>query len=211
MKQIVWTAAMLAGIGIITGCQSFSDRVRCAVTPNMEYCNGVIVEEMLLDDTPYNREHKMPGKMEELKYITIHNTWNVAPAINERTYLNNRQDNEYISFHYAVDESGAIRILPDDQRGWHAGDGANGPGNSSSIGIEICRSRCYDEQEELYRKAEANAVLLAAWLLDQHNLPMSALKKHQDWNDKYCPHRILDENRWNEFVENVKKARKNQE
>ena len=54
-------------------------------------------------------------------YITIHNTANSAPAINEATYLNNRNDNVYISFHYAVDDIQALQLLPNNEAGWHAG------------------------------------------------------------------------------------------
>lgn len=54
-------------------------------------------------------------------YITIHNTANSAPAINEANYLNNRNDNVYISFHYAVDDIQALQLLPNNEAGWHAG------------------------------------------------------------------------------------------
>ena len=87
--------------------------------------------------------------------------------------------------------------------GWHAGDGAKGPGNRNSIGIEICRSRCTGERDWEYRRAEENGVLLAAWLLRKYNLPLSALRKHQDWSGKNCPHRILEEKRWESFKARV--------
>ena len=86
--------------------------------------------------------------------------------------------------------------------GWHAGDG-QGKGNRASIGIEICRSRCTGKDEQLYRRAEANGVKLAACLLRKFNLPLSALRKHQDWSGKNCPHRILDEKRWESFRRQV--------
>ena len=36
---------------------------------------------------------------------------------------------------------------------------------------------------------------------------MSALKKHQDFSGKYCPHRILDEKSWESFVDRVRWCR----
>lgn len=29
------------------------------------------------------------------------------------------------------------------------------------------------------------------------------MKKHQDWSGKYCPHRILGENRWESFKQRI--------
>ena len=51
-----------------------------------------------------------------------------------------------------------------------------------------------------------NGVKLAAWLLDKYHLPLSALRKHQDWSGKNCPHRILDEHRWESFKARVGEA-----
>lgn len=34
------------------------------------------------------------------------------------------------------------------------------------------------------------------------------MKKHQDWNGKYCPHRILAEDRWGSFLNRIKEAMK---
>lgn len=170
--------------------------------------NGITLRIDHLDHNGYNDRYKYAGKMSTVKYVTIHNTWNFAPARNERDYLNKRRDRKYISFQYAVDETEAIEIMPHGEHAWHAGDG-NGEGNATSIGVEICRSRCTGEEEILYRRAEANAVRLAAWLLFCNKLSINALRKHQDWSGKYCPHRILDEGRWEEFKNAVGKNLKN--
>ncbi len=174
--------------GFLFGCNNF---------------NGVAIDCQHLDVNDYNLKHKIVGDFEEVRYITIHNTWNSASAQRERDYLNDRRDNISVSFHYVVDESGAIQIIPDDQRAWHAGDGRNGGGNRYSIGIEIARSRCYGAEEPLYRQAEENGVRLAAWLLYKHNLNVNCLRMHKDWSGKICPHRILEENRWPDFKERV--------
>lgn len=51
--------------------------------------------------------------------ITIHETDNNAPARNEIAYMQ-RNDN-WTSFHYAVDEKEVVQGLPLDRAGWHAG------------------------------------------------------------------------------------------
>lgn len=55
-----------------------------------------------------------------------------------------------VSFHFAVDEREAVQILPLAIHGWHAGDG-RGPGNTESIGVEICRSQCRGPADWQYR------------------------------------------------------------
>ncbi len=164
--------------------------------------NGVHVKNEVIEANEHNLKYKYAGKMQEVKYITIHNTWNSAPAQRERDYLNNRRDSAYISYHFVVDEQGAIQTLPLDQCAWHAGDG-RGDGNRKSIGIEIARSRCYGDQEALYRQAEENAVKLTAWLLCKYSLTTGSLRMHKDWSGKNCPHRILEEKRWDEFKSRV--------
>ncbi|OTQ83651.1 N-acetylmuramoyl-L-alanine amidase, partial [Bacillus subtilis subsp. subtilis] len=47
------------------------------------------------------------------------------------------------------------------------------------------------------RKAEALAIKFIAQLLKERGWGVDRVKKHQDWSGKYCPHRVLDEGRWN--------------
>ena len=174
------------------------------------YYKGLKIRADLMQASDYNKQYKLPGPMPDLKYITIHNTANSATAQNERDYLNRRKDKVYISFHYAVDEKEAIQIMRHDQHAWHAGDG-RGDGNMKSIGVEICRSLCKGDKYDLYLRSEANAVKLAAWLLKVNNLPLDALRMHYDWTRKWCPHRILDDNRWAEFRERVRRVLEDEE
>ena len=187
--------AVAALLPLFAGCA----QLRCALQSDREYANGLVIRQDRLTENDYNRQYKFGNPMPDVRFITIHNTWNFGPAQNERDYLDRRRDRQYLSFHFAVDETEAIQILPLDVNGWHAGDGSAGDGNRRSIGIEICRSRCVGDDEILYRRAEANGVRLAALLLHRYRLPAEALRKHQDWNGKNCPHRILDEHRWEEF------------
>lgn len=73
---------------------------------------ALTIVQQLLDRNDYNLKWKY-GTAQTVKYITIHNTANKATAQNEATYLNNRRDNQYISFHYVVDNIHAIQLLPD--------------------------------------------------------------------------------------------------
>ncbi|MBT7166283.1 MAG: hypothetical protein HN904_26110 [Victivallales bacterium] len=203
LRLCLCLSAALAGSGC--GTLNLGTRMTCALRGDRIYRHGLVIREELLETNAHNRRYKLPGAMPVVRYVTIHNTANKAPAQNERDYLNKRRDKKYISFHYAVDETEAIRILPHDQHGWHAGDGRNGKGNRESIGIEICRSTCTGPRDPLYRQSEANAVRLTAWLLEELGLSVADLRTHRDWSRKHCPHRVLAEDRWEQFKAAVAK------
>lgn len=134
------------------------------------------------------------------EYITVHNTANDASAANEVAY-HNRNDNQ-ISFHIAIDDKEVIQCIPFHRNAWHCGDG-QGAGNRKSIGVEICYSKSGGAR---YEAAEENAVQYIASLLQQFGWGVDRIKKHQDWSGKYCPHRILEEKRWDSFKERIQKA-----
>lgn len=140
---------------------------------------------------------KCPYPM-EAEFLTVHNTYNDAPAKNEASYHNS--NNNQVSFHIAIDDVEAIEVIPLNRNAWHCGDG-NGNGNRKSIGIEICYSKSGGER---YKLAEENAVKLTAKLLYERRWGIERVKKHQDWSGKYCPHRILDSKSWGAFLNRVK-------
>lgn len=138
---------------------------------------------------------KCPYKMTP-EYISVHNTANDASAMSEISYM---LGNPYeVSFHFAVDDYRAVQGLDEDRNGWHAGDG-NGTGNRKSIGIEICYSKSGGDK---FTKAENNAVELIVHLLKKYGWGIDRVKKHQDWSNKYCPHRTLDLG-WNRFLKMI--------
>lgn len=132
--------------------------------------------------------------------ITVHNTYNDAPASNEIRYMNS--NNNQVSFHYAVDDNEVILAVPENRNAWHSGDGSGvNSGNRTSIGIEICYSKSGGTK---YKNAEKLAIKFIAQILKERGWGIDRVKKHQDWSGKYCPHRILDEGRWNSFKNEIK-------
>jgi len=144
------------------------------------------------------------------QYITVHNTANDAPAANEISYM--ISNNNQVSYHVAVDDKEVIQAIPFTRNAWHCGDGggntdpnAHKKGNRISIGVEICYSKSGGVR---YGVAEENTVQYIAILLKQYGWDIERVKKHQDWNGKYCPHRILAEDRWNSFLKRIEEAMK---
>ncbi|MDA2052085.1 N-acetylmuramoyl-L-alanine amidase [Bacillus cereus] len=155
------------------------------------------IRKKLVDPSKYGT--KCPNTMNP-EFITVHNTYNDATAENEVSYMI-RNDNQ-VSFHIAVDDKEAVQGIPLERNAWHTGDG-NGNGNRKSIGVEICYSLSGGDR---YYKAEDNAAIVVAQLMKQYNIPISKVRTHQSWSGKYCPHRMLDEGRWNSFIERVQNA-----
>lgn len=146
---------------------------------------------------------KAPYSM-NAKYITVHNTYNDAPAANEVNYMVG--NNQPVSFHYAVDGDGVVQGVPVDRSARHTGDGeAVNSGNRTSIGVEICYSKSGGDK---YKKAEAMAIKFIAQLLKERGWGIDRIRKHQDWSGKYCPHRILAEGRWDSFKASIEKELK---
>lgn len=139
---------------------------------------------------------KCPYEMKPTR-IVVHNTANDATARNEIAYMTN--NNYETSFHFAVDDKEVIQGLPLDRNGWHASDG-NGKGNREGIAIEICYSKSGGDR---FTKAEQNAVELIVYLLKKYNWGIDKVTKHQDYTNKYCPHRTLDLG-WERFINMIK-------
>ena len=157
----------------------------------------VKIVQDLVSESKYSVQCPYPMTPE---YITVHNTANDASAYNEIAYM---KRNSYNSYHFAVDDVEARQGLPLDRNNFSCGDGANGTGNRKSIAIEICYSKSGGAR---YVQAEENCVQLVAYLLKKYGLGVDRVKKHQDWSGKYCPHRILAENRWESFKDRVRRA-----
>ncbi|MCY8918030.1 peptidoglycan-binding protein [Bacillus atrophaeus] len=150
----------------------------------------VSVKKNLVSEEKYKL--KCPNHM-DAEYITIHNTYNDACAANEVSYMIGNTSST--SFHFAVDDKEVRQGIPTDRNAWHTGDGKNGTGNRKSIGVEICYSKSGGAK---YRAAEKLAIKFVAQLLKERGWGVDRVRKHQDWNGKYCPHRMLSEGRWDE-------------
>ena len=90
-----------------------------------------------------------------------------------------------VSWHYTVDDHAIVQHLPDYETAYHAGDGKDGPGNTTSIGIEICVNAGGD-----FEAAKANAAALVRLLMEEHGISIDRVVQHNHWNGKDCPKTI---------------------
>ena len=165
---------------------------------SMDYLRPVeAAEEGLVTDTglriiqaflPSGADNR-PGGSNPDTYITIHETGNFArgaDAAAHAAYLNSDAgERAMVSWHYTVDDHSIYQHLPDNERAYHAGDGGSGPGNATSIGIEICVDAGGD-----FEQARANAAALVRLLMERHGIPLERVVQHNRWNGKDCPKTI---------------------
>ena len=137
---------------------------------------------------------KRPGIKTKMTSITIHNTGNpTSTALSERNWLTNPINNASASWHICVDSKQAIEAIPLDEVAYHSG---NPEGNNTSIGVEICESGNYKQNEQ-------NAVELIAKMLMERAWGIDKVKRHRDWNGKNCPRLIIPY--WAEFLDRIQK------
>ena len=145
-----------------------------------------------------------PGYTLIPQYITIHNTANTNPTADAAAhgkYLQGGGKDLYVSYHYCVDDKQAVRIIPEGEVAWHAGDGAEGVGNRRSFAIEICENAGGD-----LRAATENAAELTRDLMERYRIPITNVVPHRHWSGKHCPNRLLkgEPYSWETFLERVK-------
>ena len=152
------------------------------------------ITKMLVPESKYSI--KCPYNMTP-EFIVIHNTANDASAMAEISYMIG--NNNKVSFHCAIDNTRIVQGVPFNRNTWNAGDGGNGNGNRKGISLEICYSKSGGDD---FEEAERLAAEYTAYLLKQYDWGIDKVKKHQDFANKYCPHRTLDMG-WQRFLDMV--------
>lgn len=187
----------------------------CSVLVSQRTPPGVTVD--LVPSGQYARRYYRPMTP---RYITIHATENRSRGAGayshaqmlKRGSIKGRHNAiGYIGWHFTVDDHSIYQSLPVNERGEHAD--YDGPGNRTSIGIEMCENRGNDRARTVDRTAR-----LAAWLMKEHGIPLSHIVPHQHWRmirhddhrdlgHKNCPHFLLDRGRpgakWQAFLAKV--------
>lgn len=154
----------------------------------------------------YKADRLLSDGTGKVQSVTIHNTddineaagTNDAEQYTRATWPNANMGD--VRVHYYIDETDCWQNLREDEVGWHAGDGSYGPGNDTSIAIEIIMDGSGSAAD---KAAEDRGALLAAILLDKHGLGIDCLFQHNHWNGKDCP--IYIRPHWSSFKATVEK------
>jgi N-acetylmuramoyl-L-alanine amidase len=208
---------ILAGGLLLGGCSTSRDTVYetgGAIPRQSASPGGINLRQMIVPAGRYGRRREFPLRAQ---YITIHSTENrragalqhargmAAGSFRGRSRWNRTG---YLTWHFTVDDQVAIQSLPLKIQGEHADH--DGPGNRTSIGIEICEFR------DPRRQAAAidRAAPLTAWLMHEKGIPLDHVVPHYHWPQhhfhdyqKPCPRILLDRGRpgtkWAAFLRKV--------
>lgn len=136
--------------------------------------------------------------------ITIHQTGNPAWGANAQMHANLQSRVYGASWHWTIDDEGAIQSFEDDTSLWHASDGA-GNGNMNTIGFEGCINADgnYVESVKNMAKLAACYCYKYGWLVDRF------VNQHYDYarDKKNCPAQIRSAKAgigWGSFKQMVK-------
>ncbi len=197
--------AVLATLALLESCASVSSRALAweaklgpvpdtPISPDALYREANVSVD-LIPKGAYGRRNPLRLKP---RYITIHSTQNYsgdayahAKAL-KRGKLRGGRRSGYLFWHYTVQEDVAIQHLPTNEAGEHAD--LDGPGNHTSIGIEMAEHRGNDIARTIDRTAK-----LTAWLAYTNRISVSKVVPHYHWPregynpaHKNCPHFLLD-------------------
>jgi N-acetylmuramoyl-L-alanine amidase len=152
-------------------------------------------------------------------FITIHSTDNTsssADALHHALAMNKglrgrHNRTGFLTWHFTVDDHSIYQTLPTNETGEHAD--YEGPGNRSSIGIEMCVNRGNNIAATIDRTAR-----LTAKLMREYDIPPDHVVPHMHWRMirysdgrdlgfKQCPRILLDGGRlgpkWSDFIAKV--------
>lgn len=150
---------------------------------------------------------------ENIYWVVVHDTAGAmtgSGALAHANYLYNAAQNGtalWVSWHYTIDSEIVYQHLPENERGYHAGDGSTNPGdgsylgggNRNGIGIEMA----INDDGDMMRTWQRTAKLVVE-ILNRNNLPRENQKFHQDFSGKKCPNTLITAGLvplFNEFVD----------
>jgi hypothetical protein len=145
--------------------------------------------KVVQDFIPPGRRNR-PGLPLRPVSLTVHTTGNPrAGAADHARYVKGPDAAARpASWHYTVGEDGVFQHLPEDEVAWHAGDGESGPGNRTSLALEICENvlspdgRIAPHVLDLAAELVADVCRRYGWPPDEvHIVP------HRRWSGKNCP------------------------
>ena len=217
MKRILFLIAALA-VGGLGGCATSQSATVSAGGETLRQSaapTSVHLRTMLVPKGRVGRHIEFPLRA---RSITIHSTDNPGGTAQQHArgmaagnFRGKSQWNRtgYMTWHFTVDDREAIQSLPLNIQGEHADH--EGPGNTTSIGIEICEFRNARQQAA----AVDRAARLTAWLLHDRGIALDHVVPHYHWpqkhfhnNMKNCPRILLEHGRpgprWEAFLRRVR-------
>lgn len=149
-----------------------------------------------------------PGHPMTPQGITIHETANRNVGANaemHRRFTHNGGGSEGVSFHWVVDSTEAIQLLPHTENAWHGGDGSQGRCNRTRIAIELCVNADGD-----WGKTLEHGARLVAHLCREYGWGVDRVEQHHACSGKNCP-ATLRQGGWEPWLRQVEQFLRGEE
>lgn len=156
--------------------------------------------ELLIDFIPADNDNR-PALPLSPQWITVHETGNPRPgadALAHRDFTHNGGGEDTVSFHFVVDDTRIVQLLPLDEVAWHAGDGPDGPGNRTSLAVETCVNSDGNRQRTI-----ENLARLLATLCRMYGWGADRITQHHRWSGKNCPTQLRKAG-WSDLITRVR-------
>ncbi|WP_164219411.1 peptidoglycan-binding protein [Virgibacillus sp. YIM 98842] len=151
-----------------------------------------LVSSHIINKRSYGYGNRITG-------ITVHQTGNTNPGANAKAHANiqSRLNPRAASWHVSVDDKEAYQSFPYNVMCWAATDG-RGPGNTSTIHVELCINSDAD-----YEKTLENGADVVKQLMNKHGISIKNVNQHNSWYPKDCPAQIRSSKAgisWDDFL-----------
>src|SRR5690554_4918546 len=164
-------------------------------TVKEEITYGAVSKIMFKDLSIVNNYMRFGGSrtgkyLESLEFIVVHDTGNNNLGANGKMHSAFLASGAKVSWHYTVDESGVIRNLPDNEIGFHAGDGLR-PYGLNDTGIKVKNKKPHitisaDGYYELDKeKSNVKAPLIKGEIAKTEDITPSGIFVKQGRNGNY--------------------------
>ncbi|MGG7178146.1 SH3 domain-containing protein [Clostridium paraputrificum] len=160
------------------------------MTKVMKEVNGISITKNLIGIN-YTK-----GIFIKPKYIVVHDIVDerFTTMREYRNYIA-RDSGAKVSTHYLVGARAIIKILEDDWRGWHVGDGPSKEiTNSNSIAVAMF----VRDRKDVARTIQ-NTVELINSLREKYDISIKNVKRHYDVTGKRCPKLLMENEVWSRF------------
>ena len=141
----------------------------------------------------------------------MHYVGAVSTAKNNTDYY--KSVDRQASAHYFVDENSIWQCVEDKDKAWHCGgviESSHHPyrnicTNSNSIGVEMCCKKTSEGEWYFEEATVKNTVDLICYLMRNYGISINNVIRHYDVTGKSCPKPYVDNIKWNEFRDRIRK------
>lgn len=141
----------------------------------------------MVDENKFE-QYGFPRDTADIQGITLHESSDITDTANDLHEWYNSVNKSNNAFHYIVDDSGYVQLMPDNYAVYHTGKNSDW-GDRYTIAIELCTTLSDDK----FQSTIQNTIALIQSLQEIYNISDNMIFFHNIFNERvYCPKTLLD-------------------